>query len=97
MNGTVQETQAGACGWFLDRDGENDCLYEGEAGKRKGTQRGTLYRGVSGLQGATFSSDKHCHKLDTDFVVSAAIRYLMALGHSVYRQQLSDDPAEENR
>lgn len=91
------QPQSGVYGWFLDCDDGDICLYIGEAGKRKGaTQRGTLYRGASELQGATFSSDKHYRQLDTDFVVGAAIRHFEAHGHSIYWEHLSDNPAEEN-
>ena len=74
-------------------------MYIGQAGKKPSAkEKGTLLRGVTELFRETFSSDAPGYKrLDTDFVVGAAIRFFELQVGSVFWEHLSNDPNDESQ
>jgi hypothetical protein len=92
-----RQPRPGVYGWFFNRSGEVRCLYIGQAGlPLSHSERCTLFRGISQLARATFCSQSDGKKLDTDFVVGTAIRYVeKTWGIECYWQHISDDPTEE--
>jgi hypothetical protein len=92
-----RQPKAGVYGWFFEHQGKTHCVYIGQAGMPAShTERCTLFRGISQLARITFSSDGKGEKLDTDFVVGCAIRYVEnVFGVECFWEHLSDDPANE--
>jgi hypothetical protein len=70
------QPQKGVYRWFYEKEGNEITLYVGRAGVRENTlsMPSTLARALSELQRACLSSDPG--KLDTDFIVGTAIKFL---------------------
>jgi hypothetical protein len=94
---TPRQPQAGVYGWFFQYQEKTYCLYIGKAGQPPShTERCTLFRGTSQLARATFSSDGKGRRLDTDFVVGCAIRYVESvIPVECIWEHLTDDPERE--
>lgn len=85
--------------WFFERDRKRISLYIGQAGlPASHTERSTLFRGISQLARKTFTSDGKGQKLDTDFVVGSAIRFVeRSFKTECVWEHISDDPNDERR
>ncbi|MBN1161916.1 MAG: hypothetical protein JXA17_08215 [Dehalococcoidales bacterium] len=94
-----RQPQKGVYAWYARKEGRNLVIYIGQAGykdRQKDTylQKGTLFRGVSELQRATFSQD---YTLDTDFIVGTAIIFFEKHGYKCIWKHISNNPEEERR
>lgn len=91
-----RQPKKGVYGWFFQYQNYTHCLYIGQAGlKVSHEERCTLLRGINQLARATFTSDKG-QKLDTDFVVGCAIRYVeKVIAVECFWQHIADDPSRE--
>jgi hypothetical protein len=86
--------------WSYHKKSKRWTLYVGQAGARgHGTviHPSTLGRGVSELQRAAGLSSDSRVKLDTDFVIGTAIRYLKDRGFDCVWEHLSDNPRQERQ
>ncbi len=92
-----EQPAAGVYRWFIC-DGDRELtVYVGRAGYR-GRSVGdpsTLKRGILEAQRSCLTSEKARKKLDTDFVVSTALRYLKDRGFDCFWEHVSHDPTEE--
>jgi hypothetical protein len=90
-----QQPQKGVYAWYTRKGDRNLVIYIGQAGyKDTCIQKGTLFRGVSELQRATFSQD---YVLDTDFIVGTTIMFFDEHGYDCTWKHISDHPEEEGR
>ncbi|MBN1358956.1 MAG: hypothetical protein JW993_00105 [Sedimentisphaerales bacterium] len=98
-NANKQEQPAeGVYRWLYRKQSQRRTLYVGQAGARgRGIviHPSTLGRGMSELQRAAGLSSDNRAKLDTDFVIGTAIRYLRNRGFDCVWEHLSNDPHEE--
>lgn len=91
-----RQPTVGVYGWFFQYQNKTHCLYIGQAGlPASHSERCTLFRGISQLARATFTSDKG-QKLDTDFVVGTAIKYVeREILSECFWEHLADEPERE--
>ena len=84
--------------WYVvSATSEPFTLYVGTAGARKPrglSKPSTLSRGISETQLSAVSSDKG-RSIDTDFIVGAAIQYLIDRGFDCVWQHIDDRPCRE--
>jgi hypothetical protein len=90
---TPRQPQKGVYIWYAKKGNKRLVIYVGQAGNKDTClKKGTLFRGVSELQRATFSQD---YVLDTDFIVGTAIKYLNKHGYECAWKHINDHPEKE--
>lgn len=91
------QPSAGVYEWHFHTGKERVSLYIGQAGRKPSpTPASTLFRGIQQVMQKTFYSDGAGKRLDTDFIVGCAIRYVeKVLGHVCTWEHISNDPNQE--